>query len=109
MKTLRSTDFNGAEQNVPDITQWGDGDLFKLLSKASSEREGWMKSTKAMEFDGGCVIQVTTQQRNPDGTYSIAEAVTFVPKAEIRSEAGADGNIIGRRLVGPGQGTRWGR
>lgn len=79
-KTLHNTDVNGAHKNVPDITVFGNGDLFKLLSKASSEKEGWMKSTKAMEIPGvGCVIQVTTQQRNPDGSYAVAEAVTFVP------------------------------
>ena len=79
-KTLHNTDVNGAHKNVPDITVFGNGDLFKLLSKASSEKEGWMKSTKAMEIpEVGCVVQVTTQQRNPDGSYSVAEAVTFVP------------------------------
>ena len=80
MKTLHNTDVNGAKKNVPDITVFGNGDMFKLLSKASSEKEGWMKSTKAMEIPGvGCVVQVTTQQRNPDGSYAVAEAVTFVP------------------------------
>jgi len=38
-----------------------------------------MKSTKAMLVPGGTVIQVTTQQRNPDGSYAVAEALTFVP------------------------------
>jgi CRISPR/Cas system-associated protein Cas5 (RAMP superfamily) len=58
-------------------------DLFKLLSKASSEAEGWMKSTKAMNTGNGVVIQVTTQQRNPDGSYAVAEAVTFVPGCSV--------------------------
>ena len=83
-KTLGNTDVNGARKNVRDITVFGDGDLFQLLAKASSEEEGWMKSTKAMEINGaGCVVQVTTQQRNPDGSYSVAEALTFVPGARI--------------------------
>ena len=44
------------------------------------EKEGWMKSTKVMEIlHVGCVVQITTQQRNPDGSYAVAEAVTFVP------------------------------
>ena len=69
---------------------FGNGDLFQLLSKASSEKEGWMKSTKAMDTENGCVIQVTTQQRNPDGSSAIAEALTFVPNIGIfRSEAQA--------------------
>ena len=79
-KTLSNTDVSGAKKNVPDIEVFGDGDMFKLLSKASSKKEGWMKSTKALEIRGvGCVVQVTTQQQNADLTYSVAEAVTFVP------------------------------
>jgi hypothetical protein len=35
---------------------------------------------------GGCIVQVTTQQRNPDGSYAIAEAVCFVPDNQIISE-----------------------
>jgi len=79
VKTLHNSDVNGAKKNVRDIKFFGNGDLFQLLCKASSESEGWMKSTKAMQTGTGCVVQVTTQQRNPDGSYSLAEAVTFVP------------------------------
>ncbi len=94
-KRLHNSTVSGARQNVKDIQVVGNGDLFVLLCKASSESEGWMKSTKAMEIHRlGCVVQVTTQQRNIDGTYSIAEAVTFVPGVEI---GGDDNN--GRRLV----------
>ena len=83
-KTLHNSDVSGARKNVKDIRVVGNGDMFKLLCKASSETEGWMKSTKAMEIDGvGCVVQVTTQQRNEDGSYSVAEAVTFVPAVRI--------------------------
>ena len=84
MKTLHNSDVPGARQNVPDIRVVGNGDMFKPLCKASSEAEGWMKSTKAMEIDGvGCVVQVTTQQRNGDGSYAVAEAVAFVPGVTI--------------------------
>jgi hypothetical protein len=86
MKTLHNSDVSGARQNVKDIKVVGDGDLFLLLAKASSEAEGWMKSTKAMEVPGGCVVQVTTQQRNPDGSYAVAEALTFVPGVLIRED-----------------------
>ena len=78
-KTLHNSDISGARQNVKDIQVVGNGDMFRLLCKASSEAEGWMKSTKAMETSEGCLVQVTTQQRNPDGSYSIAEALAFVP------------------------------
>ena len=88
MKTLNNSDISGAKKNVPDIKVFGDGDLFKLLSKASSEKEGWLKSTKAMEITGvGCLVQVTTQQRNPDGSYTVAEALSFVPGVSILETA----------------------
>jgi hypothetical protein len=78
-KTLHNSNIDGATKNVPDIQFAGEPDLWKLLSKASSQSEGWMKSTKAMAVGSGVVIQVTTQQRNLDGTYALAEAVTYVP------------------------------
>ena len=79
---------------------WGDGDTFKLISKASSENEGWMKSTKAMEIDFvGCVVQTTTQQRNPDGSYSLTDAVAFVPGVKIQVIKNDQEEIIGRKLV----------
>ena len=82
-KSLHNTCSNGAAKNVKDIVFWGNGDTFKLISKASSESESWMKSTKAMQAGESVVVQVTTQQQNIDGTYSIAEALTTVTNAVI--------------------------
>jgi hypothetical protein len=96
-KSLGNTDVNGAKKNVSDLVVYGDGDLFKLLSKASSQNEGWMKSTKAMEIEGvGCVVQVTTQQ----GKH-VAEALTFVPGVRIEeSVLDEDTDIaVSRKLV----------
>jgi hypothetical protein len=86
LKTLHNSDISGAKKNVPDIKVFGNGDLFQLISKASSESEGWMKSTKAMQVGAGCIVQVTTQQTNPDGSYVIAEALTFVPDVYINTD-----------------------
>ena len=80
-KTLCNSDVSGARVNVRDIKVVGNGDMFQLLCMAFSINEGWMKSTKAMEVPGGCVVQVTTQQKNPDGSYAVAEALTFKPFA----------------------------
>lgn len=104
VKSLQNTDSNGAKKNVKDIQFWGDGDTFKLISKASSEAEGWMKSTKAMGIEGvGCVVQTTTQQRNPDGSYALTDAVTFVPNSKIEeiSKINEEGEskVVGRKLV----------
>jgi len=97
-KTMGNTDQNGCRKNVKDVVMFGD-DLFKLLSKASSESEGWMKSTKAMDTGKGCVVQVTTQQRNLDGSYAVAEALTFVPGVKILDQI-YKGQLTGRKLVG---------
>ena len=67
-KTLKNSDVSGTKTNVKDVVVIGNGDMFQLLCKAYSEKEGWMKSTKAMEVSGGCLVQVTTQQRNLDGS-----------------------------------------
>lgn len=96
-KTLGNSDINGARKNVPDIEVYGDGDLWKLLCKASSQSEGWMKSTKAMPVGNGCLVQVTTQQRNPDGSYALAEAITFVPGVWVFE----DRDTGGRHLAMP--------
>lgn len=98
-KTLHNTDTDGATKNVKDIVFYGNGDMFQLLCKASSENEGWMKSTKAMQVVGGCVVQVTTQQRNADGTYAVAEALTYVPGVRVGKDKNDAGDVIGRKLV----------
>src|SRR5262249_47600235 len=98
-KTLGNTDVNGASKNVSDMVVFGNGDTFKLICKASSQAEGWMKSTKAMEIPGvGCVVQVTTQQRNPDGSWAVAEALTFVPLTYIEEFGDSDKGVTGRQL-----------
>lgn len=92
-KTLHNSTVSGARQNVKDIQVFGDVDTFKLICKASSATEGWMKSTKAMEIPGvGCVIQVTTQQGD-----NVAEALTFVPGVRIEPIDGDKAN--GRKVV----------
>jgi hypothetical protein len=99
MKSLHNTTANGATKNVKDIQFWGNGDAFQLICKASSEAEGWMKSTKAMKVGTGVVVQVTTQQRNPDGSYAVAEALTFVPHCGIVTLKDENGVIIERQIV----------
>lgn len=93
-KTLHNSTESGARKNVKDIRVVGNGDSFRLLFKASSESEGWMKSTKAMDVGHGCVVQTTTQQRNIDGNYVVADAVCFVPGVTI-----IDDENLGRKLV----------
>lgn len=78
-KLLDISEVKGAKANISDLKVYGDGDTFALLCKASSQSQGWMKSTKVCNVNNGCIVQVTTQQQNPDGSYSVAEALTYVP------------------------------
>ena len=95
-KTLHNTDISRAKDNVSDLVTYGDGDTFKLICKASSQSEGWMKSTKAMQIDGvGCVIQVTTQQGD-----NVSEALTFVPNTVIVQTKDDGGTIVNRTIEG---------
>jgi hypothetical protein len=92
-KTLHNSDISGAKKNISDLKVFGDGDLWQLISKASSKEEGWMKSTKAMEIDGaGCMVQVTTQQ----GEH-VAEAVAFAPDVAIVGD-GESRKLVARHL-----------
>ncbi len=95
-KTLHATDVNQAKKLVKDIKTFGNGDTFELICKASSKKEGWLKSTKAMEIDMvGCVVQVTTQQGD-----NVAEALTFVPNTRIeRIKDKETGIVIERKIV----------
>jgi len=100
-KTLHNSDVSAAMENVPDLRTVGNGDLFELLCKASSEKEGWMKSTKAMQVPNGCVVQVTTQQRNIDLTYSVAEALTFVPGVVIATDMNDGCRLVALQVAAP--------
>lgn len=85
-KTLDNTNSKDVMEKISDIKFFGNGDLFVLISKASSENEGWMKSTKAMDTGNSCVVQTTTQQKNENGSYSISDALTFVPDVKIKTD-----------------------
>jgi hypothetical protein len=86
-KTLDIDCVKTAKENISDIKVYGTGDTFALLCKASSNEQGWMKSTKVANVHGGCIVQVSTQQKNPDGSYSVAEALTFVPNVHMDKES----------------------
>lgn len=98
-KTLNNVDGQTAKANVSDMEVFGDVNMFKVLCKASSKAQGWMKSTKAMEiFSLGVVVQTTTQQRNADGTNSIAESLVFVPGTKLIEEKNDSGQVVARKI-----------
>ena len=92
-RILDISDAKPDKENISDLVVYGNGDTFKLLCKASSDSQGFMKSTKVCNVPGGCIVQVTTLQRNIDGTNSVAEALTYVPNVCI------DISVEPKRLV----------
>lgn len=80
----------------------GRPDRFELLFKAQGVSKGrfFIKSTKAMEVPGGCVVQVTSEIQNSDQSWSIAESLTFVPgdiaiKDDVDSEGRKSDHFLG--------------
>lgn len=88
---MMNVDRDTVNTNVRDVETFGDQHLWECICKAWSEEEGWIKSTKAMYVGVGCIVQVTVERRNPDGSYSLAEAVAFVPGVKI-AELGNGGH-----------------
>jgi hypothetical protein len=94
-RTLTNTTLDGAKKKIPDLEVFG-GDDWKLLNKASSEEEGWMKTTKAYEIPGvGCLVQCETMQRNGDSVQiaTIDQADENVIKS-FRDRAEAEGGKL---------------
>lgn len=73
-KTLNVTSSEDLKQKVSDVEIFGNGDLFKLVAKASSKSQRWMKSTKCLNLPTGALIQVSTQN-----CENVAEALQFIP------------------------------
>lgn len=89
-KTLDVVSGEDANIKVSDVQFFGNPDMFKLLCKASSKSQGWMKSTKACQVEGGgCIVQVTTQQNN-----NVAEALTYVPDCIIETDENGISKLV---------------
>jgi len=100
-KPLNNTSSEQARQQTSDLEIFGDVDAWQLICKASSESQGWMKTTKAMEIEGaGCLVQTETLQqekaRRPQ--YSISQSLIFIPNVKISQVCDQDGKLIGRKL-----------
>jgi hypothetical protein len=77
---------------VPGPVQvFGKPDRFQLLFKAGGD--AWIRSTKAMQVPGGCLVQVSTNFINADGENG-AEALTFVPGVVIEDEPEGNGRYL---------------
>lgn len=75
-----------------DVETFGNPDRLTLLFKAKGNT--WVRSTKAMEVPGGCVLQFSTKFLTPDGAWNVAEASTYVPGVIIQGEADGGGKFL---------------
>ena len=71
------------KKKVSDAIVVGDPNLWALIGKASSQKQGWMKTTKALKVDDGCIVQTETQQRNQDGSWALSQGLVYVPDISI--------------------------
>lgn len=88
-KTKDIKNIEHAKQKIGDLFVYGNGDAWQLVCKASSKKEGWMKSTKAMDVGAGLLIQVSTQQGS-----EVAEAITYLPGGKLIKDEGGNPKII---------------
>lgn len=79
-----------AAMDAGDVQYHGTPGTWRLVFKAWSDEEGWMKSTKAMAIDAGVLVQVSTQQGG-----SVAEALDFIPGARLTDNPDGTVSIIG--------------
>jgi hypothetical protein len=101
-RALNASSENNAHDVIKDLNIEGDPYRWRLVCKAWSEAQGWMKSTKAMDVPGsGVLIQVTTRETGADGHIAIAEAVTFVPMTFLMDRE--DGCVELCAMVATGQ------
>ena len=93
MRPLNAKSPEDAKKLFSDLETFGVID-FQVISKASSRKGGFMKSTKAMQLPNGCLVQVSTIN---DGKP--AEALTFVPGVEMVNLTGENDEVVGRGFV----------
>ena len=80
---------------APEI--YGNPDAFTLLCKATSSNVA--KSTKIMNLQNGCLVQVSTKEIGRDGTVAVAEALAFVPHLNIKIARDANDQITSTDFV----------
>ena len=76
------------------VVDAGAPDTWETVAKAHNSNLGLMKSTKRMKVEGGYLYQATTE-----GPSGYAEALAFVPAADIqlRKQSDRRGTIVSLR------------
>lgn len=78
---------------VPGVIQVrGDPDQFTFICGAKGS--SWKKSTKAIDFGHGCLVQVSTESGPDSNPKSVAEALAFVPRAKIVPDTNGGAKLV---------------
>lgn len=77
-----------------DLKKHGNPDQLRLMFKVQSE--SWVKSTKAMNVPGGCLVQMSTDRKQKNGRWVSAKTSTFLPNAHVAPDE--DGNFTIRAV-----------
>ncbi len=103
-RTLNASKEDDARRLIEDLGTVGDPFKWRLVCKAYSKIEGWMKSTKAMDIPGaGVIVQVTTRETEAARGLAVAEALTFVPNTFLMEKE--DGTVEILAMVLPAMGS----
>lgn len=78
-RNLHNTSSADAKATTPDIQVHGNPDAWECICKASSQSQGWMKSTKRMRVEGGYIYQSTTEHRSGGLVTACSDSMVFVP------------------------------
>ncbi len=82
-RALDNEDMVTASASTPDMKVSGNPGAWVLVCKASSQSQGWMKSTKAMDVPHGVLVQVTTEHRHNGIAVACAEALSYLPGISV--------------------------
>lgn len=61
----------------------GDPGTWKLIFKVTCKEGKFMKSTRAMEVPGGCMVQTVTKDNDVDLGLGITSSLCFVPDVTV--------------------------
>lgn len=83
-KDLDNENMDQLKSKCDDVKIYGDPGKWELICKASSQKQGWMKSTKRMAVEGGHIYQTTSEYVNSYGqVIACSDSLVFVPRRVV--------------------------
>lgn len=83
-RSLGITSTYQAIREIPDLKRDGNPNLYRMLGKASSEKQGFMRTTKAFEIEGcGVFVLCCTNQAGGNGGRAVSETSEYIPGVKL--------------------------